>query len=514
MSPITLRAGVQLSSFGVGASPAPQTWTPVTQSASFTGNTALLLTDGTVMVQELQTTHWWRLTPDSTGDYINGTWTQLASMPSGYAPLYYASAVLPDGRVVVEGGEYNTPSPPGPSSGLPPPPLSIPPPGNETNLGAIYTPATNTWASITPPTGWSSIGDAAGIVRPDGTFMLAGFFYSQIALLNATTLTWTASTPAGKADNYSEEGWTLLPNGKVLAVDVWVSTASELYTQSSNSWASGGSTVVNLADMSPCEEMGPAVLRPDGTVFAIGATNSTAIYHTATSTWSAGPVMPVGLGVADGPAAPLPNGNVLMVASPTSSTNCYGVGSQYFEFNGSTLTSVPAPPNAASSPAYAGRMLVLPTGQIFFTGFGGQPQIYTPGGTYLAAWQPTLTSVPTTLTRGVSNYTISGTQFNGRTQGAMYGDNAQMATNYPLVRITNNTTNHVQYVPTHSFSTMAVATGSATVSAQLDIPQTIEVGASSLTVVANGIPSQPIGVSVVATVPVCAPDGIFCNGFE
>jgi hypothetical protein len=38
---------------------------------------------------------WWKLTPDNTGSYLNGTWTQLASLPPGYSPLYHSSAVLP-----------------------------------------------------------------------------------------------------------------------------------------------------------------------------------------------------------------------------------------------------------------------------------------------------------------------------------------------------------------------------------------------------------------------------------
>ena len=50
---------------------------------------------------------WWKLTPDINGVYVNGTWTQIATLPNGYAPDAYASAVLPDGRVIVEGGEYN-----------------------------------------------------------------------------------------------------------------------------------------------------------------------------------------------------------------------------------------------------------------------------------------------------------------------------------------------------------------------------------------------------------------------
>lgn len=65
----------------------------------------LLLTDGTVMVADDGCQDWWKLTPDNTGSYVSGTWTQLASLPSGYSPLYHSSAVLPDGRVIIEGGE-------------------------------------------------------------------------------------------------------------------------------------------------------------------------------------------------------------------------------------------------------------------------------------------------------------------------------------------------------------------------------------------------------------------------
>src|SRR5438045_2193807 len=80
-----------------------QSWTPMANQPTFFPNVALLLTDGTVMVQATLTGDWWRLTPDNAGSYINGTWSQLASMPKGYGPVYYASAVLPDGRVIVEG---------------------------------------------------------------------------------------------------------------------------------------------------------------------------------------------------------------------------------------------------------------------------------------------------------------------------------------------------------------------------------------------------------------------------
>jgi hypothetical protein len=71
-----------------------------------------------------------------------------------------------------------------------------------------------------------------------------------------------------------------------------------------------------------------------------------------------------------------------------------------------------------------------------------------------------------------------------------------MNTNYPIIRITNTATGHVFYAKTHDFSTMGVATGTKVVNTQFDVPSTIETGASSLEVVANGIASTPVNVTV------------------
>ena len=474
---LALGLGVMLA-FAMPAS--AQTWTPLVNQPAFSSSTALLLTDGTVMVQASESGSWWRLTPDNTGSYINGTWSQLASMPAGYGPLYYASAVLPDGRVIVEGGEYNN------SGGA-----------VETTLGAIYDPASNSWASIAPPAGWSTIGDAQSVVLANGTFMLANCCTTDQALLNPSSLTWTA-TGSGKTDGNNEEGWTLLPNQYVLTVDANNTTNltnSEAYNPSTGIWASAGSTIVKLPDTnsdgSGSRELGPAVLRPDGTVFATGGTSNTAIYSTATGGWSVGPSFPSGIDVADGPAALLPNGNVLVDTSP----GIFNPPSSFYEFNGTSLLAAPTP-SGNNVPSFQGRMLVLPTGQILLTGLS-PVQVYTASGTYQAAWQPTITSVSSNLSVGSANNGISGTQFNGLSQGAAYGDDAQSATNYPLVRITNNATGHVFYARTHNHSTMAVATGPATVSTQFDVPAGIETGASTLQVVANGIPSSGVPVQIV-----------------
>jgi len=67
----------------------------------------LLLPDGTVMAADSSISNaWYRLTPDSHGSYVNGTWTTLNTMAD--TRLYYSSCVLRDGRVFVAGGEYGS----------------------------------------------------------------------------------------------------------------------------------------------------------------------------------------------------------------------------------------------------------------------------------------------------------------------------------------------------------------------------------------------------------------------
>jgi hypothetical protein len=460
-----------------------QHWTPIKNKAPFASpSTALLLTDGTIMVQDGDASDWWRLTPDEKANYINGTWTQLASLPTGYGPLYYASAVLADGRVIVEGGEYNL--------------------GDqqvETNLGAVYQPTTNTWTPLTPPPGFSGIGDAQSVVFPDGTFMVADIFNEQSAELDPKTMTWTVLPGTGKQDRNSEEGWNLLPDGTVLTTDAIDAPNAEKFVISAGDWINAGNTIVRLEDPSS-EEIGPAVLLPNGTVFATGANaggaGHTSIYTippspTDPGTWTAGPDIPNGLDIADGPASFLPSGNVLIQASP----GVYRSPSSFFEFNGTSFTAVPSTQNAKNDPSFAGRMLLLPTGQVFWTDGSSDVEIYTAAGSPNPAWAPKILQAPSSVTPG-QTYQIGGTQFNGLTQGAYYGDDAQMATNYPLVVIRNRKTGHIFFCRTHDHSTMGVATGSTKVGTNFDVPTNIETGASDIVVVADGIHSnlRPITV--------------------
>ena len=121
---------------------------------------------------------------------------------------------------------------------------------------------------------------------------------------------------------------------------------------------------------------------------------------------------------------------------------------------------------------------------------------YTPAGATYPGIAPTLTSLSaTTLVLG-STYTATGMQFNGATQSSFFGDDFQNYTNYPLVRITNNSTHQVSYATSQNPSTMGVATGNQVTTTSFTVPATTTLGASTIVIVANGIPSNSITVTV------------------
>ncbi|HEX4160160.1 MAG TPA: hypothetical protein VHY79_16975 [Rhizomicrobium sp.] len=435
------------------------------------------LTDGTVLAQGYGNDDFWVLTPDNTGSYVNGTWKQVGSLQAGYSPSANASQVLADGRVLFEGGEYN-------------------PAGNFalTNQGAIYDPIKQTWTAVNPPKGWQNIGDSPSVVLPNGNFLLGDKLNEKMAELNPKNMKWKEVKSKGKNDFNAEEGWTLMPDGSVLTFDVKDNPQSEDYIASEGKWLSLGSTVANLQGPPCCGcinyppknkcyyppgEVGPAVLMPNGTVFATGATHSgestahTAVY-TPGSGWAAGPDFPNNDQAGDSFSTLLTNGEGMVE----------GDSGRLYTWDGTSLTDT-------KMNGY-GVLMILPNGQILISG----SEVYNSAGTYQAAWQPTISTFPSSVTRG-DTYQISGTQFNGLSQtGGGMGDEYQTSTNYPLVQITNNSSKHVFYARTHDHSTMGVATGSQSVSTNFDVPSGMETGASSLVVIANGIPSSAVSVMV------------------
>ena len=244
-------------------------------------------------------------------------------------------------------------------------------------------------------------------------------------------------------------------------------------------------------------EIGPAVLLTDGRVFAIGATGNTALYTMPPiadqlGSWAAGPNFPPQkpgetLGAKDAPGCLLPNGRVLCVAGPVDGKGGDFLGPTYFfEFDpaSSKLTPIANPPNNTQQP-FTGRMLLLPTGQVLFANGSTDVEVYTPDDMADPAWRPQIASCPTSLLVN-ETYTLQGRQLNGLSQAVSYGDDASMATNYPLVRICHKASNKIVYCRTSNHSTMGVATGSVIHSTQFKIPSGIELGASELCVIANG----------------------------
>ena len=151
-----------------------QTITRLTHPAPDGAETVMLLTDGRALVQGNNDSDWWTLTPDINGSYVNGTWTQVASLPAGYSPYAETEAVMIDGRVIIEGGEYNFGS------------FAF------TNQGAVYDPVANTWTMQPPPDGWDFFGDSPSAVLPNGKFMIGQKMTMKMAELDPHTLTWTA----------------------------------------------------------------------------------------------------------------------------------------------------------------------------------------------------------------------------------------------------------------------------------------------------------------------------------
>jgi hypothetical protein len=464
-----------------------QTLRPLSVQPPVSVQFAFLETDGSVLAQSADTVSWFRYAPDINGNYANGSWTQVASLQSGYGPTYYASAMLADGRLAMIGGEYNNPS-----NGYQ---LQL------SNQGAVYDPKANTWTPLRHPKGWKYIGDSESAVLPSGQFLVGQKLKEADAYLDPTTLQWTIVGSAGKSDYNSEEGWTLLADGSVLTADVKNAPNSERYLPAMGKWVSAGSTIVDLHSPTtiqgcltygpskcyyPPGEIGPLMLRPDGTVLATGsasANNSgpghTAIYHSTgakAGTWTVGPDFPNGDNAGDSFAVLLPSGNVLV----------FGVSGTLYEFDYKTDTFI-------AKGGASGLPLLLPTGQVMM--LGGGVSLYTPSGTPEPRWAPHITTAPTTVSRG-QTYKISGTQFNGLSMAMAFGDEDQNATNYPLVRITNKKTRHVFYARTHDHSSMGVATGSTPVFTFFDVPARMDTGASKLEVVANGIGSVPVAITV------------------
>ena len=269
------------------------TWNTFSAPSGVKAGTMLLLTDGTVLVHDANRPslgntfggkNWYRLTPDSSGDYRNGTWS--SALPMAGQRKYFATGVLKDGRVFMVGGEYSDILGDTDTS------------ADKDARGEIFDPVAGTWSAMNKPSpGFDFIvGDCVSIVLEDGRVLFGAVSSSattgaRTAIWDPVTDTWVeAGTKFGtvantKKGNANEESWCLLPNGNVLTVQIAGTTAtqnSEMYVPADDEWVSAGVTPstlpVGVIAGTTMNEIGGAVTLMNGKAFFVGGSGRTALY--------------------------------------------------------------------------------------------------------------------------------------------------------------------------------------------------------------------------------------------
>ena len=451
------------------------TWQTIpAQCPNASGGGLMLLSDGTVLCKsEAGGTDgigniWNRLTPNSVGSYVGGSWSAIAAMQN--TRLYFSSQLLMDGRMYVAGGEYGT--------------------GKQ--AAEVYNPLTNTWTP-TPALG-VNISDANSEILADGRVLQALVTGSLRSNLFYNPLTNAFANAASCIGIHNESAWVKLRDGSILMVDR-NSTASERYRQTTNTWVADATVPVPLYDPYGLET-GGAVLLPDGRAFFTGSTGKTALYSPgiagSNGAWVAGPVIPGNQGTPDAPMAMMVNGKVLCAVSPVPTTaDHFPPPTSFYEYdpltNAFTQVSAPTGGTSSNNPVYIWTFLCLPDGKILCAQQGSRVYwVYTPDGVAVAGAAPVVSSV---IRASTGVFSITGQQFNGISEGASYGDDWQMNTNYPVIRLERS--GAVYYARTFNWNSTGVQTGAFVTTTDMSVPSTLPLGAFNLRVTANGIASLP-----------------------
>lgn len=438
------------------------------------GGAMLLLSDGSAMVKTngggtdgIGNT-WYRLIPNDKGSYINGTWQKVKSMHN--TRLYFSTQMLMDGRVYCAGGEYGTGG----------------------SAAEVYDPVTDAWTDAPAPGGF--ISDANSAILDNGHLIQAMVNGTLRGTKNYNPATNTYATGATCIGIHNESVWLKLPDNSILFVDRG-SLHSERYIPSLDLWKADADVPVALYDPWGLETGGAALL-PDGRAFFSGSLANTAYYtpsgDTSKGTWTAGPNI-AGKGQPDGPLSMMPNGIILMAVSPVpNSGNHFPSPTSFYEFNYLTNTydqiKAPGGGTTISAPSYVSSFLNLPDGSILYSQQGSTTYyVYQPKGAVVESGKPKIKKV--SLDGSGLFYNISGKLFNGISEGSTYGDDFQMASNYPIVRLTDSVNNKVFYCRTYDWNATGVMRTKKD-KAKFTLPAGLPTGSYSLQVIANGIPSD------------------------
>ena len=450
------------------------TWTTLTNPNVPSGQHPMLLSDGTVIFLGQPCS---RLTPDIHGSYVNGTWSSLAPMHD--SRTFYSSQVLRDGRVFVSGGEY----------------------GSGANLAEMYDPAGNVWTQLPNPP--DTVIDNISETLPNGN-ILEGSPGSDTRIFDVVSNVWSAQiTSLGGQD---EASWVKLQDGSILT---FTGTNSARFVPALNQWVADASLPAPLYGYG--YELGHGLLLPNGRAIYFGGTGTNAVYTpwttnaagiytpngaTNAGTWSVVAPTPNFNAAIDAPAAMLVNGKILCCMTATN--NGFGSASRFYEYDyvANSFTAINGPGGGliGNYIAYGTEMLDLPDGTVLVTGQGGLC-VYSPGGTPLTNGMPTVLSATTNLD---GSFHVTGTLFNGISEGAGYGDDWQMNTDFPVARLTNSAGSTL-YARTYNWSTCNLMTGTNVVTTEMTLPAGLLAGTYPLVITANGISSAPYSLAITGT---------------
>jgi len=255
-------------------------------------------------------------------------------------------------------------------------------------------------------------------------------------------------------------------------------------------------------------EMGAGFLLPDGRAFFLGGTGHTVIYTPSGTTnagsWVAGPDIPNGMATPDAAAAMMVNGKILCAVSmpiyqDSNTNNVFPTPTSFVEYDpvSNAFATVNGPTGPTDDiPSFESLMLDLPDGTVLYSHFGRQLYVYTPAGSPLASGKPVISGI--TPNPGGS-FHLTGSGLNGISEGAAYGDDAQMNSNYPLVRM-SDTNGNVFYARTFNWSSTGVMTSNKPLSTDFVLPTNLAATVYSVVAVANGIASDPVSLSTVIVI--------------
>jgi hypothetical protein len=409
-----------------------------------------------------------------------------------------------------------------------------------------------------PSGGVQWFGDMISETLPDGSVLMAPVCPNKCGdtLIYHPNSGWDTNTfplantggvnPTGYSCSQQEDTWVKLQDGSILTADPPSPPAaagspqtpqtSERFIPSQMAWVAEANLGFALYDTefgwSGGGETGPAFTLPNGQAIFIGASPVIGTYNPATNTWSQSNIAPNGpapggapLVDADGPGAMMVTGNILLrLTYPPTPYNDgpYNNGpapafsyeydpTQTQNATQGTFTEVPAPgaraPSMWTDNCPWSMMLDLPDGSVLRDDCNSpQLYVYTPSGTPLSNGQPQVQSVSPPVGTCSTCYLVAGTGFDGISEGASFGDDAQMATDFPIMQLTDGSGN-IAYARTYDWSSTSIAPG-AQGSTYFQVPAGF--GPCDLQVVGNGNPSSKFPFTHDCVIPphivaVCAP---------